>query len=35
VIDIGIAKDLGLDLSKPDSLTDHVVHDDAGSLCSR
>jgi cobaltochelatase CobN len=27
VIDIGIAKDLGLDLSKPDSLTDHVVHD--------
>src|SRR4029453_14477183 len=27
VIDIGIGKDLGLDLSKPDSLTDHVVHD--------
>jgi cobaltochelatase CobN len=27
VIDIGIAKDLGLDLSNPDSLTDHVVHD--------
>jgi hypothetical protein len=27
VIDIGIAKDLGLDLSKSDSLTDDVIHD--------
>ena len=26
VIGLGLAKDLGLDLTKPDSLTDHIVH---------